>query len=102
MKKKALVILVIFSAIFWLSILVSISLFLFYWRTVNEPGILTVPVKLLRAHKLLFWSGIAGTLSINILFIIYREKRAWIAWIANLAASIIYAPFMILTLIMMV
>jgi len=36
------------------------------------------------------------------LFIKFREKKFWIAWIANIAVSIAYFPAMLLTLILMV
>ena len=92
---------VIFSALSWFFILFSISLFLFHWRTANEPGVQAYP-GLLRASYIFFGTGTAGTIAINSLFIKFREKKFWIAWIANIAVSIAYAPAMLLTLIMMV
>jgi len=57
----------------------------------------------------LLWSGIAvfftgfiGTVAANALFIKYRERRTWIAWVLNMVISILYAPVMFLTLLMMV
>jgi hypothetical protein len=100
MSKKALIISVILSALIWLFILFSISLFLFHWRTANEPGVQVNP-GLLRASFIFFGTGAAGTITINSLFIKFREKKFWIAWVANIAVSIAYAPAMLLTLIMM-
>ncbi len=98
MKKKLLVSLIILSPLFWFLIFISISLFPFYWRMANEPGLIE-PIKLLWSYRILFSLGFAATAIINIIFISYREKRAWVL---NLAASIFYIPIMILTLLMIV
>lgn len=101
MRKRLLITLVILSPIFWFAMHLAFSLFLFYWRITLEPGAMVDTKKLLLSHPILFLLGSAGTITINVLFIAYKEKRAWIAWVVNIIASILYVPFLILTILMM-
>ncbi|MBN1298553.1 MAG: hypothetical protein JW997_02585 [Actinobacteria bacterium] len=101
MSRKLLIMLSILSALCWFLLLFSLSLFMFYWRIVNEPGAGSA-VKILIAACLLIASGFAGTVAVNAIFIKFKEKRAWIAWAANLGATVIYLPAFVLTLLMMV
>jgi hypothetical protein len=101
MRKRLLIILVILSPIFWFAMHLSFSLFLFYWRIILEPGAIVDTKGLLLSHPLLFLFGLAGTITINVLFLTHKEKRAWMAWVANSIASILYIPFLILTVLMM-
>ncbi|MDZ7837545.1 MAG: hypothetical protein U5N58_06120 [Actinomycetota bacterium] len=81
--------------------LASVSLSLFYWRIANEPGV-AEPLGLLWASGLTLVTGLMGTVTVNILFIRHKERRAWIAWVLNVVVSICYLPLLILTLVMMV
>jgi len=101
MKKKLRITLTVLSPVFWLLIHIAISLSLFYWRISNEPGV-AGPQGLLWSCFIVFTPGLIGTVAANAMFIKYREKRAWVAWVLNAAISILYAPVMFLTLLMMV
>lgn len=101
MSSRLRISLTVLSPVFWLLIHISISLFLFYWRISNEPGI-TDPSGFLWSYRIISFLGLTGTLAVNAVFIKYREKKVWITWVLNAAVSIFYAPVMFLTLLMMV
>ena len=101
MGKKLRITLTVLSPVCWFLLLASFSLFLFYWRIANEPGV-PEPIKYFWAFIIVLIIGLLGIVSINILYIVFKEKKAWIAWVLNLAVTILYTPFGILTLLMIV
>lgn len=74
-----------------------------HWRTVNEPGIAASKYAgLLTAHYLTFWIGLAATIIIHFIIIRSESSKIVIAWIANAAATALYVPLFLITLLMMV
>lgn len=100
---KKVVALLILSPFAWFSILISISLRMMHWRSVNEPG---VPdsryAGLLTAHYLAFWIGLALTVLIQVFVRRWESDKLIISWIANVAATVVYIPLFFITLLMMV
>lgn len=86
----------------WLSMLLSIVFYLFFWRVDNEPGAKAVPWLLWTAVSLCSLGGLAF-LSGNILLIL---KKAWlwlgISWALNIAlliGAITLAPILLLFMV---
>ncbi len=101
--KKSLLMLIIFSPVSWFSFLISITLRMLHWRVVNEPGIADSKyIGLLIAHYFTFWIGLVLTLVIHILILKIESKKIFIAWVANAAATALYIPIFLITLLMMV
>ena len=101
MNKKLRIAFIILSPICWFLLHASVSLFLFYWRIANEPGV-SEPANYFWTFIIIFIIGFCGTLIINIFYIVFKEKRAWIAWVLNFTVTILYVPLGILTLLMIV
>jgi hypothetical protein len=95
------IILYIVSPFFWFSLLLSLSLTMFYWRVANEPGAKDTP-ELTTAAILCFFIGLVGTVVLNYLFMKKNRNGLTYLWIANAIATLIYIPVFLLTLLMMV
>ncbi len=86
----------------WLSMLLSVVFYLFFWRVDNEPGAKAVPWLLWMAVSLCSLGGLAF-LSGNVLLIL---KKAWlwlgISWALNIALLVGAAALSPILLLFMV
>ena len=80
--------------------LLSLSAYLLYWRTANEPGATPVTA-LLNAHYILLALGAAGTILSGAKAFRQREKRARTVLIPMAIAVFIYLPVFFLTVMML-
>lgn len=86
----------------WVSMLLSVVFYLFFWRVDNEPGAKAVPWLLWTAVSFCSLGGLAF-LSGNILLIL---KKAWlwlgISWALNIAllvGAVTLAPILLLFMV---
>jgi hypothetical protein len=84
-----------------LLVLLSFSAWLLHWRVDNEPGARPIPVLLL-AHRLLLSAGTAGVLLFPCLIVHYRARPYLHLLFPMSAALLVYAPLLLLTLVMLV
>jgi hypothetical protein len=101
MDNKRKLALTMLSPVFWFTMLLSLSLYMAHWRMVNEPGIGSAD-GLKDAYRICFFFGALGTASIQATFIQHKEEGIKKVWLANIAATMVYVPIFLLTLLMMV
>jgi len=101
MAKPLRIILTILAPLFWFTLLCSLSIRMMAWRVDNEPGADRIP-ELHTAFWIAFLAGFLGTGLIHFLLIRYRAPRIWLIWVVNGGATLLYIPFFLLTLLLMV
>lgn len=77
------------------------SAWLLNWRVENEPGAWPLP-GLIRAHRLLLASGAGGVILFPGLILFFRAGPYAHLLIPLAAAMLLYTPFFVLTIVMLV
>lgn len=94
--------LVVLSPVALFTALMSLTLFMLFWRMAAEPGYMLQDSDYILPVLGVFCvlAGVGGTLGLNFYAFRKHQDIVWRMWVANIAGVILYTPVFILTIVM--